>query len=91
MSALYMYTRAGGQADATRARSSSLLYLSAGALHQGLRDGVEVGLAAKQAVEEHEGRARSLPIEHVIGQVDCAVEEKRDECVTRFLMLNEYY
>ena len=47
----------------------SLRYLPAGALHQGLGDGVEVGLAPKQAVEEHERSALALPVEHVIGEV----------------------
>lgn len=52
--------------------SSSLHYLSARTLHQGLCYGVEVGFAAKQAVQEHQRSALSLPVEHVVGQVDWA-------------------
>ena len=50
-------------------RASPLHYLPAGALHQGLGDGVEVGLAPEQTVEEHQRSAVALPVEHVIGQV----------------------
>lgn len=52
--------------------SSSLHYLSAGALHQGLRYWVEVRFAAKEPMEKHKGSALTLPIEDIIGQADWA-------------------
>lgn len=47
-------------------------YLPASALHQGLGYGMEVGLAAKEPVEEHQGGAVPLPVEDVIGHADRA-------------------
>ena len=57
--------------------SSSLHYLSTCALHQGFCYRVEVRFAAKEAMEEHQGSAVSLPIEDIIGQVDWAGGKKR--------------
>ena len=42
-------------------------YLSACPLHQGLGYRVEVGLAAKQPMEEHQGGAVPCAVKHVIG------------------------
>lgn len=58
--------------------SSSLHYLSACALHQGLRYRVEVRFAAKKAMEKHQGSAVSLPIEDIIGQDDWAGKKNID-------------
>lgn len=56
--------------------SSSLHYLSAGALHQGLCYWVEVRFAAKEPMEKHKGSALTLPIEDIIGQADWAGGKK---------------
>jgi len=53
----------------TGVKSSSLHYLSACALHQRLRYRVEVRFTAEQAVQEHQGSALSLPVEHIVRQV----------------------
>lgn len=67
----------GWKEEQTGVVSSSLRYLPARPLHQGLCYGVEVGFAAKKAVKEHQGSALSLPIEDVIGEVDRAAGGKK--------------
>ena len=59
--------------------SSSLRYLSACALHQGLRYRVEVRLAAEKAVQEHQGGAVSLSVEDIVRQVDWAEINTQEE------------
>lgn len=61
----------------TGVMSSSLHYLSARALHQGLRYWVEVWFAAKEAMKKHQGSALSLPIEDIIGQAEWAGERQK--------------
>lgn len=60
--------------EQTGATSSSVLYLSAGALHQGLGYRVEVGFTAKEPVEKHQGGALPFPVEDVVGQADGAAD-----------------
>lgn len=57
--------------------SSSLHYLSASALYQGLRYWVKVWFAAKEPMEKYKGSGLSLPIKDVVGQADWAGEQKK--------------
>lgn len=54
-------------------RSSSLQYLSASSLHQGLCYRVEVWFAAKQSMKKHQGSALTLSVKDIIGQADWTV------------------
>lgn len=56
--------------------SSSLHYLSACTLNQGLCYRVEVRFAAKKSMKKHQRSAFSLPVKDIISQVDWTVGRK---------------